>query len=203
MIIIAPARSCPACRDTHPPGTTCIGGWAPWDGSPYVPRTPPTVIELTDDELSKATARAEHIVSVDTGRGWQVKFNTGSETRLDINVRGFAAEIAAARATGLRLNWGLLGDTYRRRDKPPDIGRRTEVRNAVRSNGLLWADPRERRDWTYLLVTGSRRRFVVAGWVEGRELMQTCNWREPPIVRYAGFFLPQSELRPLPMPDDA
>jgi hypothetical protein len=31
---LTPPRPCPACRGRHPVGTTCAGGWAPWDGKP-------------------------------------------------------------------------------------------------------------------------------------------------------------------------
>lgn len=27
---LAAPRVCPSCRELHPPGTTCAGGWAPW-----------------------------------------------------------------------------------------------------------------------------------------------------------------------------
>lgn len=163
----------------------------------------PVVITLTEEEVATAVARAALVVADDTAAGWQVKFDTGDETRLGINERGFGAELAAARATGLVWNDAYLPDNYQRKDKPPDIGRRVEVRNAIKPTGCLWADKRERRDWVYLLVTGSLPTYTVVGWLEGRDLMRPDRWREPPAVRYPGYFADQPSLRPLPLPEDA
>ncbi len=187
----------------HPVGTTCAGGWAPWSGIAAT-MAPSVYVELTPSEMAQAERRAEAVVAMDRARDWRVKFNTGSESRMAINVRGFAAEIAAANATGLRLNWDtLLPSTYRRRDKPPDIGARVEVRNALRMNGQLWADPKERRDWLYLLLAGRGPVFKIGGWMEGAELFTGDRWMEPPLVRYPGYFAWQSDLAPLPIPGDA
>lgn len=208
-----PARPCYTC------GAPPLGTQA---GQPYYPATcrhepitpDPTTLDfreygvvkivLSDDELGRATDRAEHIVDTDVGRGWSMKFDPGGETRLEVNVRGFAAELAAHRATGLPLHWGLLDKGYRRREKVPDLGTRTEVRNARRHDGRLVAHPGERKDWLYLLVVGSGHAYIVVGFMEGRDLMVPERWKEPPRVRYEGYFASQESLRPLAeLPGDA
>jgi hypothetical protein len=169
--------------------------------TPYAP--PFAVVHLSDEEVAMAHARAESIVATDSERGWRMKFNPRGESRLQVNERGFAAELAASRATGLKLNWTKLGKGYRSRDKLPDIGERVEVRNARRGNGRLVAHPGERKDWAYLLVTGEGRTFVVVGWMEGRALIVPARWEEPPKVQYNGYFAAQHDLHPLPLPADA
>ncbi len=126
----------------------------------------------------------------------------GGESRLDVNVRGFAAEIAAARATGLPLNEELLDvTTYRREDKPSDIGRRTEVRSTRSPMGPLYVyegDPV--RDRLALLVTGARRVFTIVGWISMRDAKDKNRWCTD--LRYPAFVTEQYDLRPLPMPED-
>jgi hypothetical protein len=176
----------------HPP----VYGLAPTGG--------PLVVVLTEEEVGRATARATLIVRTNQARGWRMMFTpVGKETPVDVGARGYGAELAAARATGLPLNWELLGDEYRRRDKAPDLGRRVEVRNARRASGLLAGHPGERRDWVYLLVVGTLPTFTVVGWLEGAELFVPTRWREPPAIPFAGYFAEQRELRPLPLPGDA
>jgi hypothetical protein len=170
----------------------------------FVRRDTSVVIRLTPGECEIARDRALRVVHVDTKAGWQMKFDPGGETRLGVNERGFGAEIAAARATGLPWNDAYLDTAhYKRSDKPPDIGRRTEVRNALRGDGRLVSHKPERTDWVYLLVTGALPIFRVVGWLEGRDLRVPDRWREPPAVKYPGYFASQHELNPLPVPGDA
>ena len=165
----------------------------------------PITIDLSDDEYERARKRAEDIVRIDEERGWSMYFTPGGgETRLDVNVRGFGAELAAHRATGLPLNWSYLGRRYKKSQKPPDLGARTEVRNARRRDGLLVAHKGEKPERLYLLVVGEGRRYVVCGWMEGADLMVPARWREPPVVRHEGYFAGQAALRPVAeIPEDA
>lgn len=159
---------------------------------------------LTAAEMQEARQRAERIVADDTRAGWKMKFDPGSgEDRLAVNVRGFAAEIAAARVTGLHWNDEFLADGYAGTDKRPDLGRRTEVRNALRANGRLFSYQNDRDEWDYLLVTGAGPEFVVAGWMPGAELRRADHWREPPEVRLAAYAVEQRQLRPLPTGEQA
>jgi hypothetical protein len=127
----------------------------------------------------------------------------GGEDRMDVNVRGFAAELAAHRVTGAVLNWDYLPEDYRRKDKPPDLGRRTEVRNAKSHQGRLWASKADPATNVFLLVTGTVPTFRIRGWVEGSDLKIADRREMPPAVRYPGFFIDALDLNPLPLPEDA
>jgi len=164
----------------------------------------PVTITLTDDEIDRAERRANMIMKADVSRGWTMYFQPGGgETRLDVNIRGCGAELAASRATGLKIDWSYLPATYRRRDKRPDMGKRTEVRNARKSPGLLWASETDPVSRVFLLVTGMMPTFQVHGWLEGTDLMEPLNWRDKPRVRYPGYFADSIDLNCLPLPPDA
>lgn len=130
-------------------------------------------------------------------------FDPGGEDRLSVNIRGFGAELAASYASGLAVNWDYLPSHYRRARKPPDLGRRTEVRNARSHRGRLWASKHDPISRVFLLVTGIMPSFRVRGWLEGAELKVPERHLEPPAVRYEGYFAEPDELNPLPLPEDA
>jgi hypothetical protein len=169
----------------------------------FVTRDASVAVTLSPEELAAAQSRAARVVRMDTRAGWRVKFDTGHETRLGINERGFGAEIAASRATGLAWNDAYLNTSTYRGNKPPDIGARVEVRNALSRVGELWCRSDERRDFVYLLVTGGLPSFRVVGWLEGDDLKVHSRWRTPPAVKYAGYFASQADLHTLPLPVDA
>lgn len=159
---------------------------------------------LTADEIRRANERAEVILEEDIGRGYQMYFQPGKgEDRLSVNIRGFGAELAAARVTGLELDWSYLASSYRRSEKRPDLGLRTEVRNAKSADGRLWASRYDHIENVFLLVTGSMPTFTVRGWIEGHELLVPENHLSPPEVRYAGWFMRPEDLNPFPLPEDA
>lgn len=163
-----------------------------------------TIITLIPREIERAGKRASKIVTEDISRGYRQYFDPGTgESRMDINIRGFGAELAGRRATNLELHWNYLPRSYRRRDKAADLGQRTEVRNARRAHGRLFANDHDPIDRVFLLVTGSMPTFDVRGWIEGVDLMVPEHWFEPPDVRYAGFFVDAADLNPLPLPEDA
>lgn len=208
-----PARPCYTCG-ARPTGS--VGGQPVYPAScRHDPITPdpgtldlrdyaPVRVSLTEVEWTLALRRAERIVRIDADRGWRMKFEPVGETQVDVHARGFAAELAAHRVTGLELHWDLLERDYRRRDKPPDLGQRTEVRNARRRDGRLVAHPGERSEYLYLLVTGEGREYLVVGFMEGVELMIPRRWEEPPRVQYAGWFATQRSLAPIAeLPVDA
>jgi hypothetical protein len=157
---------------------------------------------LTDDEVMLAVDKAVAIVGMDVARGWQMYFDPGTgESRLDVNIRGFAAEIAAARMTGLPLNEGVLTATYRRSQKPADIGRRVEVRSSL--GPFLYGYRNDPITRCMALVTGDRfGPFEFQGWIEARDLQRPEHWKQPPQVRYAAWVVPANRLQPLPLPAD-
>ena len=164
----------------------------------------PVRVILSDAEVQRARVHAIEVEDNAHSKGMHMKFDPTGESTIDVKARGFAAEIAAHRVTGLPLHWSLLSKGYRRADKEPDIGQRTEVRNAQRLDGRLVAYPGERKDYLYMLVVGEDRRYIVVGFLEGRDLIVKRRYEEPPKVRYPGYFASQSDLRPLAeLPADA
>jgi hypothetical protein len=162
-------------------------------------------VELDEDERDMIEARAKIVVEEDIAAGYKMKFDSPTgETRLEINIRGFGAELAASKATGLRWNHELLDTKTYAGDKPADIGRRVEVKNALSQSGRLPGFKGEPIERVYLLVVGDMPRFRVVGWMEGVDLHRPERWVEPKgRIKYAAFFAAQGDLRRLPLPSDA
>lgn len=159
--------------------------------------------ELTDQAWVDAWQHA-----VDTGNSHQNHdrkdlFAPIGETRFEVDLRGFGAELIAEQVTGLRLHWVVLDAAYRGR-KPPDLGNRTEVRSTTYEYGHLPIHP-ERDDpgSVYLLVVGRFPRYAPVGWIEGEMGMRDQYWAAPPRIPYACYWVPQSVLHRLPLPTDA
>jgi hypothetical protein len=129
----------------------------------------------------------------------------GHESQLDDLCRGFGAELAAAAVTGLELcPWILLPPGYRRQDKTPDIGRRTDVKSVARQSDLLAPrfDDAEygRFNWYFLKVSGRFPSYCVEGWVQGHEVMDEAH-KDP--TGWERYLVENWELHPLPLPPDA
>lgn len=148
----------------------------------------------TDDELERARIRGREQRRDALSRGSRERFDSLDDEEIqDTHFLGALGEIIASRVTGLRLVGGR---------KLQDIGERTEVRTTDHPQGKLpirKADPVHR---CALLVTGSGRGpFCLRGWIEIADARRIgrveTSWRYPVIA------IPQSALRPLPLPDDA
>lgn len=121
------------------------------------------------------------------------------ESRLDVNERGFAAELVASRLTGLPRNGKRLGADYKRRDKPHDIGERTEVRNQRDHAGPLYVYEADARHHLALLLTGhGRKAYVMRGWIDVADARRDEWWNES--LRQPCWSVSQADLQPLPLP---
>ncbi len=165
------------------------------------PPADPAVVELTDDEYAAAFERAEQIIAFDDAQGWSMKFDPrGGETKFDVNLRGYCGELAAKRVTGLPLHWEYLDAGYRGA-KHVDLGNRTEVRTVLPTGRrLLRRRPGDPVSRVFLLVIGVGRRYRVAGWMEGRDLVVPARRDPDPPSSWTAR---EDELRPLPLPPDA
>jgi hypothetical protein len=185
----------------HPKAIAWAGAYLDADRSlgVWVTLTPDEVEEVTDH----ARAVVGHARSIKVAMRWAEE----RESEVDLNARGFGAELAAAKATGLRWHKHLWVKGQRR--KLPDLGRRTEVRNVASAGGQLRAFPPKGRkagdpvEWCYLLVIGRLPTYRVVGWMEGSELIVRPRLRTLKAGWEASYYADQGELHPLPMPSDA
>jgi len=161
-------------------------------------------ITLTPRQMAIAWRVGREILRRADARGGASYFLPHGETQLDVDVRGMAAELAASIATG--LPWHTLEPLpqgYRRgRSKPPDIGRRTEVRNSARPQSPLYVYQADPPDRCVLLVTGVGPSFTLAGWIQASDAKRPEFWRGEGL-RYPAYVIPQSRLQPLPLPPGA
>jgi hypothetical protein len=157
-------------------------------------------VRLSDDDLALVRSHARAVEANARRRNWQHKWPADQDMSA-VQVRGFSAEKAVAKATGLRWNRAVLGHGYSTLRKRPDVGARVEVRCSPYE---LWSKANDDRDWLYVHVTARAfDLFVLDGWVEARELLVPAYYREGSRGRPGGYALPKTDLRPFPLPEDA
>lgn len=108
-----------------------------------------------------------------------------------VHVEGAAGELAFATAHG--LPWIDVADDFS--TLPGDVGP-FQVRTTARMNGSLIVHERDPDDAPFVLVTGRVPRFVLRGWLYGREAKDSRWWRTD--TGRPAYFVPQSALRPIP-----
>jgi hypothetical protein len=72
-----------------------------------------------------------------------------------------------------------------------------QVRMTIRHDGRLIIHDYDNDDKPYILVTGPGPKFVVRGWIYGREGKQKEYWCDPTGKGRFAYFVPQSALRPV------
>jgi hypothetical protein len=164
------------------------------------PPTPRWADRATKGEWEEAFRRAKRMMVENEERGWKSKYVPRGKTELEMKARGVAAELVAARLTGLRHHKAYLSTSYRRSRKKADIGDNVEVRNTSDHDGDLMLyenDPYER---IALLVTGEDP-FVLRGWLLVEDGKRRDLYRKTP--EPARWVVPQEMLHPMPLPPDS
>lgn len=105
------------------------------------------------------------------------------------HIQGAAGEMAVAKWAG-RYWSGNLGDL-----KADDVGG-AQVRTRSRHDYELIIHPDDHDDRAFILVTGRAPRFVLRGWIMGRDGKHSLWWRDPAKGRPA-YFVPHRVLRPM------
>lgn len=168
-----------------------------WDLShDYGPRD---IYTLTPEELDEVATFTREVIDYNTKKGYKDNWKIGAEDDWHLKFRGFAAEKAASRLTGLTWNKTRFGSGYREL-KPADIGRRVEVRNVKRDDGRLAYKRKDTPGLVYLLLVGEPPTFRAAGWLEGTVMARLPIDNDVP---YPARFAQQDVLHSLPLPEDA
>jgi hypothetical protein len=108
-----------------------------------------------------------------------------AEERLNRDIDGAGAEIAASKATGLRWSMSCGVDL-----RQPDLEGGVEVRSTTRDRGGLIVRRRDRGDRIALLVVGSVPTFRIAGWARIEDARRDeFKWRDV-------WLMPQCRLAP-------
>lgn len=129
-------------------------------------------ITLTPEEMKQGIIVAKDRVD----RGKDLDDQRWSLDSYKAHLTGAYGEIAVGRWLGLPLNNVRLPRDYRG-EKPPDLGKRTEVRASTWGRVLKVGMPhaggpsRDRRSWRYWLVTGKAPELLIRGWIEGVDVL--------------------------------
>jgi hypothetical protein len=115
-------------------------------------------------------------------KGQADKFE-GATDRWGTDVEGACAELAAAKGFG--IFWPALVDPGK---TASDLDG-WEIRHTTHPDGCLIVRPRDDPERRYLLVTGGRGRYHLAGWLYGHEARRD-EWRRDD----GAWFVPQSAL---------
>lgn len=141
------------------------------------------IVQLTDEEMAVAEWLGEQRHKRSEFR--QARY--GGTRDKEYNIAGCVAECAVAKYLDVFWMGGSIG--------APDVGEKTQVRSTDRPDGHLLVHPKDPDDAPFVLVTGTRPVFVLAGWLLGRDCKQQKWWREN--TGRPAFFVPQAALHPI------
>lgn len=149
------------------------------------------VIQLSEAEIWQGVyGGAEYqIRSLRPGRKGH-KWGMTEQNAWHQHIESALSELAFAKWRGEYWSVTPLED----RDKG-DVGLR-EVRETFYSTGRLITHPEDKDDREYWLLTGNMGRYIIRGWLYGREAKEPANWQDPTHKERWAFFTPQSQLRP-------
>jgi hypothetical protein len=141
----------------------------------------PIAVTLSPREIILAAMIGGLMQARALARGWKDRVY---ESDWNVHIEAIAAEIAVAKALGIRYRPNLNGF------KAPDVGD-LHVRWTTRSNGPLVIRPGD-PDGIYVLVTGQCPTFTVVGWIHSYDAKCPQYWK---VLRYNGaWFVPQRRL---------
>jgi hypothetical protein len=105
----------------------------------------------------------------------------------DIDIEGAAAEMAFAKAA--KTYWSGSINTF----KESDIGNKIQIRTVKNHKYSLIVRKNDNDNHYYFLVIGSTPKFIIRGYILGKEAKQT-KWLKNPNHREAAYFVPQDAL---------
>ena len=145
------------------------------------------VVELSEAEMLQAAIVAvqRNVENIFAGR--HHKFGAGSDNGWTMHIEGAAGEMAFAKWAD-RYWSGSLGNL-----KADDVGS-VQVRTTSGHNNRLILHAEDPDDRRFVLLTGLAPRFIIRGWIWGRDAKQEKYWKDPAGGRPA-FFVPQDDLR--------
>jgi hypothetical protein len=142
----------------------------------------PLTVTLSPREIILAAMIGGLMHARALARGWKDRVY---ESDWNVHVEGIAAEIAVAKALGIRYRPKLNGF------KAPDV-EHLHVRQTAHRDGSLIIRPGD-PDGIYVLVTGQCPTFTVMGWIHSSDAKQPHYWRAPDGGPGA-WFVPQRKL---------
>lgn len=197
-------RLCPACHHMHAVGTTCWQCAECRPGEVIATAAAPLAIvqcTLTPEQEAFNVGRAERIQAMHVGKPTETYFVPPGETLLSVTIRGQCAEEAASIMTGLARQLTIFERVPV--PKPPDLGRRTDVRSTAHAHGHLAAYSSDPDDRILLLLTGRGPTFTLRGWLLAGDAKRPA-WAHAKVARgRTEYWVPQGALHPLPLPEDA
>jgi hypothetical protein len=128
----------------------------------------PLTVTLSPREIILAAMIGGLMHARALARGWKDRVY---ESDWNVHVEGIAAEIAVAKALGIRYRPKLNGF------KAPDV-EHLHVRQTAHRDGSLIIRPGD-PDGIYVLVTGQCPTFTVMGWIHSSDAKRPQYWRAP------------------------
>jgi len=154
------------------------------------PREGRTKIVLTAEEMAHAQKIGDERHSDSRQRGLVDRCtNQPAERKRNLEMEAAAAEKAAS------IAFGYPGGEDVGTFKKPDVGDYIQVRHTEHLNGRLIVRPGDKDGDFYVLVTGCRGTYEIAGWKWGLEAKDDQWWTDPGGWQPA-WFVPRFALEP-------
>jgi hypothetical protein len=152
-------------------------------------------IELTADEISQAVSVASRRrISCLFGRKKPQHYDEPSGNEWATEIESCCAEMAVCKHFGVYWTGGVFNGERAEHD----ARRNRQVRHTVYGKGHLPIYPEDNNEDTMILVTGKAPTYCIQGWINVKKAKQEQFWKEPPKVKCACWWVPQSSLSPIP-----
>ena len=152
-------------------------------------------IELTADEIAQAVATASRRrISCLFGRKKPQHYDEKTGNEWATEIEACCAEMAVCKHLGVYWSGGVFNGQRAQHD----AGYKRQVRHTVYGNGHLPIYPEDEAGDRMILVTGKAPVYQIKGWMLVASARKDVFWKQPPQVKCACWWVPQSELKPIP-----
>ena len=156
-------------------------------------------ITLTSDELSQAVAVASRRrISCLFGRQNPQHYEDKDAKEWSTEIEACCAEMAVAKHLG--VYW--TGGVFNGKRAESDAGHMRQVRYTPYSTGSLILYPEDNKEHRMILVTGKSPTYTIKGWILAGRGMKDEFWKDRSEVKCPSWWVPQSELNPIPCPEE-
>jgi hypothetical protein len=154
------------------------------------------IVNLTSDEVTQAATIGirRKIFCIFAKNKSKNHFET-AEVEWSKDIEASCAEIAVAKYLG--VYW--TGGAFNGKTAESDVGGgMRQVRHTAYDNGHLIIYPEDNPEHNIILVTGKCPTYTICGWIPIKYGMIDKFWKEPPKALCGSWWVPQSELKPVP-----
>lgn len=145
----------------------------------------PILIELTPAEIQMAALVGTQRTVQCIQNGSKHRYGAKDTNAWQMSIEGAMGECALAKHLGIFWSKGLPGAT--------DVGPH-DVRQTPLAHGKLIVHPTDDDNRRFYLVTGLLGKYLIHGYMYGRQAKQPKYWADPQGTNRFAYFVPQTDL---------